>query len=301
LLVVVLVVVGWALTSPRAGAADTPALAISMSPTSQEITLNPGQTQDFTATVINDGRQDFTVRLQSQPYSVKNNYTANDFDAQTTFTQITDWITFKDEDREFTLAAGTRRQVSFTVTTPQSVPAGGQYAAISAQASLADTGGGGVMSVYQISSLVLATVDGDTVSDGKVLDHQWQAWYQTSDITTSLTVRNAGNTHFYATNRLIVEGLFGGEIARQEIDSKLVFREDSRVFNLNWTSPKPIGIYKLTHESEFLGETVRESKWIVVLPIWALLVIIVALAAIVATIVTSVKKRRNHNNKKRSQ
>jgi hypothetical protein len=289
-LVVVLAVVG-IVAAPVAPvkALPQPELALSLSPTLADLKLTAGTAVAGEVLVVNDGLVPLNIEVAALPYTINDDYSQNVFDAPSTRTQIADWITFADGDSHFRLEGSERKTVHFTITVPTSAPSGGQYAAISAHGTV--DGAGGVMATYQIASLLLTEVEGDTTRSGEVANRNFGGWSGSSQITTHLTVQNTGNTHFFVTNRLIITNWLGGaEAARVETDPKLVFGDDSRDFEIDWTADKPVGVYWLTQESEFLGDTHSLRRLLIILPIWFIIASLLTLALLIFSFIKLRKK-----------
>jgi hypothetical protein len=280
--------------SGLAGAAELqqPQLALGMMPTMQDVTLAAGESKDYEVTVVNDGTTALNIEMSAVPYTMKEDYSSNIFDAPSTRTQISQWVAFNAGEDKFRLEGSEQKIVHFTIDVPTNAPAGGQYAAITARGQI-DGESSGVNATYQIASLFLSEIDGTTVRGGEITNREYGGWYASPDVVTKLTVRNTGNTHFFVTNRLIVENVFGGgEVARVEGPSNIVFGEDERDFEVTWTSEQPIGFYYLIQESDFLGESHVERRLVVILPIWVIILCVLVLIAIIALIIASVKRRK---------
>ncbi|MCL2038584.1 DUF916 domain-containing protein [Candidatus Saccharibacteria bacterium] len=275
-------------------------VSISISPSTQRLTLDPGQTQTAEITVINSGDTPYQVRVYAAPYQVAPDYSRNIFDdPATAHSQIYRWISFAnqsdslDEAASFTLAPNARRTIEFTITIPASVPAGGQYAGIMAEV-IPPADASGVVAVRRVASLLYANINGNTIERGTVIERTWQGRYQSRNVNTSLIIENSGNTDFDAESRLLITNFFGKTVGEITEPAKLIFPGTSRRFELNWQSKGPFGIYKLTQQSRFLGQTVEESKWVFVAPtaLFIFTVLILALAIFAAAIAGLARKRR---------
>ncbi|MCL2001941.1 DUF916 domain-containing protein [Candidatus Saccharibacteria bacterium] len=267
--------------TPASAASD---ISISLSPGQQRITLNPGETVTAEVTVINSGTTEYEFVVYATPYEVAPDYSGNIFDNPATArSQISRWISFAGQAKTApsTLAPNERRVIEFTINVPDSVPAGGQYAAIMAEV-VPPPDAGGVVTVRRVASLLHAHVNGNTLEQGAITERVWRRRYASRQVNTSLTIANTGNTDFVAENSLIVQTLFGRTVSETRDPAKLVFPDTSRTFELNWQSKGPVGIYKLTQQSTFLGNTISATRWIVLIPVW------LVAAGILTLVVTSV-------------
>jgi hypothetical protein len=295
---------------------NEPSVSLSVSPAQQRLdTLNPGDTVTAETIIINSGTEGYDVKVYATPYEIADDYSHNIFDRESTYSQLYRWVTFNDPT-EFYLEPGARRTVRFTVTVPASVPAGGQYASVMAE-TVPPADATGVIAVRRIASLLYANIAGDTKTGGEITGRTWRDSCPTDltptpndakqntpcssnrDILTTLTIKNTGNTDFSAENRLIVHNIFGKQIDEVVEASKMIFPETSRTFGLNWRSTRAVGVFRLTQQSTFLNQTIEESKWIFILPVWFIITIVAVLAAVVIAVVFFIKRRQSRRRGRR--
>jgi hypothetical protein len=175
---------------------------------------------------------------------------------------------------------------------PTDAPAGGQYAGINVtvggDSAVADNSMG-VAVARQLQYRIYASVAGDTVNRGAVSAYDIPGWVKSGDLVTSLAIRNEGNTDFTATSTLSVKTLFGKEIYKTSEDDKavtFVFPEtESEVVELTMKEPK-IGIYKVTQSTMLTGRTIENAEWVIVAPVWLVVVVVVGLLALLTLGVT---------------
>ena len=68
----------------------------------------------------------------------------------------------------------------------------------------------------------------------------------------------------------------------------------TRNIRYEWDQGSSFGIYKVTINHAFLGEKSSVSRYILMLPIWLLLVLVVTVAASITTKVMRTKSRKKH-------
>jgi hypothetical protein len=273
---------------------DELAVSISVSPGQQHLSLDPGETKAAEITIINSGNFKYEARVYASTYAVAPDYTGNVFDSEaTTRSQIYRWISFGNGEpsKIIALEPGARQTVEFTISVPENVPAGGQYAGIMAEI-IPPADETGVIAVRRIASLLYANINGETINKGEITNRVWQSYYSSQDVKTSLTITNLGNTDFAVENRLTITSLFGKTIDEVVEPPKLILPETSRTFELNWRSGRRVGIYRLTQQSQFLDQTISETKLIFVIPIWFTVLVIAAIIAAVFIIIVCIKKKR---------
>lgn len=268
-------------------------IAITLSPTSQRLELEPGKITTGELTVMNDGTVDVIIRVYATPYQVTSDYTDNDFESETKWTQITRWITFGPENESelvLDMPASARETVQFTVDVPRSVPFGGQYAAIMAE-TMGDGTGSGVKAIHRVASLVYSEVAGETIKKGEVVERDWQGWYKESTIKTGLTFKNSGNIDFTVDNTLTVKSFLSDKVICEEKPKTITMLPDTdREIELNCDTGKTVGLYRITQLSEYLGEATEETRIVLIMPVYILLLIIVALIALIVVIILLIRK-----------
>ena len=276
-------------------AADNPTgkIAITLSPTSQRLDLEPGKITRGEFVVMNDGTIDTNIRIYATPYQVSSDYTTNDFESDTKWTQITRWITFGPEDDTeliLNMPASARETIQFTVKVPASVPSGGQYAAIMAE-TVGNGNGSGVQAVHRVASLVYADIAGETIKKGEVVKRDWRGWYKNSNIETSMALKNAGNIDFTVDNTLVVKGFFSGKVICEEKPKTItLLPETERKVELSCDTEKTAGLYRVTLQSEYLDENSEETRIVLVMPIYILILIIVAAVTLIIILVLLLRR-----------
>ena len=269
-------------------------IAITMSPTKQRLELEPGKTITSEVVVMNDGTLGSQIRVYATPYQVQPDYSANNFETDNQWTQITRWITFGPENQTeliLNLPASARETVQFTVKVPTSVPFGGQYAAIMAETMKNDTGSG-VQAIHRVASLVYSEVAGNTIKQGDVISRDWRGWYQESTITTSLMLKNSGNVDFAADNTLIIKDLISGKvICEEKPNAATLLPETERKIELNCDVAAAVGLYNVTQQSSFFDQIIEETRVVLVMPIYIIVLILVVIAVLVTLLIIMIKNK----------
>ena len=148
--------------------------AFTVMPMRQTIELVPGQTYTGYITVANPqvATEDFHYFATAVPYSVIGEDYQADFATRSNRTLMADWITIENPRGE--VAPNGTEKIYYTIKVPESVPAGGQYAAIavSSDTDMVARQGLNVQSVFEIASALYAVVDGETEHAGEVLENK---------------------------------------------------------------------------------------------------------------------------------
>ena len=273
--------------------------SLTFGPTSQRISLKPGETYRSSVIVSNPAmsENDLKFQLYVAPYSVANDDYDPVFDKVGTYTQIVDWITL--DKIEGTLKPNDSMEIGFTVKVPEDVPAGGQYAAIVAQdvTSFDGTNNSGVQisSISAVASVVVADVAGQTREYGEVFENNMPTFVMSAPFVASAGVKNTGNVHTDAKSVLQVWPLFSDEeiYTNEESDDngKLVLPDTTRYFFNTWGDVPAIGIFRAKQTVTIFGETSVNEKIIVICPLWLLFIVIFLIALLLICFVTVIIKK----------
>ena len=260
-----------------------------VTPMSQGFALKAGETVTGKITVINpvDSTSDMKYKINVSPYSViGENYDA-DLTSQTAQTEITKWITVKNPE-------GT---IEFTINVPETAPGGGQYAALMIQSDPGENVDDAmVQSVFEITSIVYAEIDGETIHKGAITSNNVPSFSTNPNISVDTTLVNEGNTHEYATVKLDVTNVLDGEsIYSYEDDDRLVSEVilpgTTRLLSKSINNVPSLGIISVNQTVEYMGETSVVAHHIIICPIWFMILVGVTLCTLIATIIKIVHHR----------
>ena len=146
--------------------------SISISPVSKILQLSANSVYEDTFTVSNNGNTDMKFEVYAAPYAYTYSETDDTyqlgFNKESTYTQITRWITFKQTDDNYaekatyTAAPNSGVDVTYRIATPESIPAGGQYAVLFAHTLTADTNSSGIKTEASPGLVVYGRAEGET-------------------------------------------------------------------------------------------------------------------------------------------
>lgn len=271
-------------------------------PMSQRISLQPGKTYEGDITVVNpaDAKNDFSYKAAVAPYSV----TENDHDDYTidlikdsSYTTLSKWI--KIDEPKGKIKPNESKKVHFTITVPENAPAGGQYAAITISSDEASENSEGVnvKNVFEMASIIYASVSGETVREGEILENNVPGFILNPPAKVSAMISNKGNIHEDADITITVSDFFTGNVIlpTEEDDgnySEIVMPETTRYIEREVNNLPALGIVKVNQTIYYNGKSSTVEKDILICPIWFMALVVLTIAAIVATIVHLVKKHR---------
>ena len=194
--------------------------ALAISPMSQRVVLNPGETYQGGITVSNpaNSSEDLYYAVSIGSYSsVKaegsKDYSDWDVETVTSYNDIMDWITI--DNPKGVVKPNGQVLVSFKINVPEDAPAGGQYATLlvreDAEARGEDDGNVAVTEVMQMASIIYAEVAGETVKEGVITENSIPGLILSNTLEATSLAKNSGNVHTDIEYVLQVWPLFSDE------------------------------------------------------------------------------------------
>ena len=270
-----------------------------VTPMSQDFDLEPGGTYTGGITVANpsDADGDFAYIVSMAPYSViGENYEA-DLATQSNRSMMTSWIEI--DSPKGVLKPNESATINFTITVPESAPAGGQYASllVTEDVDAAASQGVKVNSVFEIASLIYADVAGETVYGGEVLENNIPSFVIATPVNVGALISNTGNVHQTATTVLEVKNLITGEtILPTEQNSgrygETIMPETTRQTSYDIANLPVVGVVQISQTIYYNGESSVEIKDILICPLWFIVVTVLIIGGMIFGIVFGVKKYR---------
>ena len=279
--------------------------SLTFGPTSQRISLKPGEKYRSSVIVSNPATSEGNTkfRLFVAPYTITNDPYDTSFDQINTYTQMADWITLDQTEGE--LKPNDNIEIGFTVEVPETAPAGGQYAAIVAQdmTNIGNGGGGNVQiaNISAVASVVVADVAGQAREYGEIFENNMPTFVMNAPFVASAGVKNTGNVHTDAKSILQVWPLFSDEEIytneESEDNEQLVLPDTTRYFFNTWEDVPAVGIFRARQTVTIFGETAVNEKIIVVCPLWLLFIMIFLIALLLIWFATIIVKKIRKNKK----
>ena len=273
--------------------------AFTLMPMSQKISLKPGEVYEGSVKVINPSyaTEDFEYKAEVTPYGViGEDYTA-DLLSESDRTTISKWI--KIQEPTGTIKPNESKEVKFTITVPENVPAGGQYAtiAISSNKKASDSEGVSVQNVFEMASIIYADIAGETIHEGEILENNVPGFVLTTPVTISALLNNNGNIHEVATFTVTVSDVFTGNVIlptdeNAGVYSEYIMPETTRYTEREVSDLPALGLIKINQTINYNGQVSTVEKNVFICPIWFLILMILTVAAIITSIIMLVKKHR---------
>lgn len=297
------------------------ATSISISPVSKFLQLEANKQYEDSFKVSNAGSQPLKFEVHVSPYAFTQEEGGEDyklgFNRETAYTQMTRWITFKDANGnfvanpKFTADPGASVEITYRISTPASIPAGGQYAVLFAH-TLSDSNAGGIKTEASPGLIIYGRSVGDTITTGEMRDlklSQSKTVYENKDgkqvetnknlINATAKVKNTGNVDFMAVGTLKVEGIFGRSYYETPSTKGRVsiIPETELSVSDTWDETPYFGIFKATWTVTAAGQTETISQVIFLLPLPVIVIALLLLTIIIVWVTIVIRKRKERRSK----
>ena len=281
---------------------EKPSMRIQISPVENRVTLNANETNEYTFNVDNTGSEGYSFKVYTNPYSVVNEQYNPSFSNQNAYTQVSRWITFKNDAGEYSaeatysVEAGQRKEVTYKITVPSDIPGGGQYAIIFVEAIPKDDNGGGIRTVSRLGLRVFGRTNGETKEKAEILNHNMDSFYMSGKIKTSGIIKNSGNADFNAVVKFKVEKIFGG-IVYEDSKGYDVLPDTTRNIELVWNETPAFGIYRITSTLNALDQSRSTTKIVLIIPVFMIVILLMLLTITIAWFIILYRKRQAQKSK----
>lgn len=281
---------------------NTGGVKVQISPNIQKMELDPGAVYKNNFTITNNGSTPFSYKLVVSPYSVEDTTYAPIYSVENAYTQITNWISFDDKEFEGVVEPAISKVINYTVTVPDDVPSGGQYAVIFVQSKEASETGESIQTIASPGLVLVARVNGDTRETGEIKDLNIPTFLLNPPVSASATFVNDGNVDVEAKMTLKIENYFSGEViydGTKEPLEKTLFPGTTRDLSISWSNVPRLGILKVTLSAEYPGDAAVKTRTVFICPIWFIALIV--LFIIVIIIRATAGRRENRRTRANSR
>lgn len=306
LLALIILIIGIILV-PRANATRGD-INISVSPMKESVVLNPGDTYKSSFLVSNPGysEQDLYYHIDILPFYVDEDYNPvfskeinNDKQLMNEWVKVT-------AGEKGVIPPNEAVRVEYEIDVPESAPAGGQYACLSAVTDIEPSGEGGINigEGLAINHVILAEITGNTIISGEILDVGLQSFLLGGKMTAYSTVKNDGNVHGLATYELKVYPLFSDEPIynnEEEVENHFILPGRTYYNKTIWEETPMMGIFNVSYVVEFQGMKSEVHKMVVICPWWIIFIIILGIVLLVLRIVSLTKLEKMAKQKKKEE
>ena len=290
------------------------ATSISISPVSKVLQLEPNKVYEDSFKISNNGSSALNFEVYASPYS----YTFSEeedeyrlgFSHENDYTQITRWITFKDtdgnyvENPHFTAEPESSVEITYKISTPSSIPAGGQYAVLFAHTISEQTEASGIRTEASPGLIIYGRANGETIITGEISNLAINKTLKSNDeiknvINASAKVKNTGNVDFMASGQLKITGIFGRSYYETPSNRGRVsvIPEAELTVSDMWEDTPYFGLFNATWTVMAAGQEESTTQMVLLLPAPIIVIMILLLTIIVVWIIIMVRKRRERRSR----
>lgn len=214
-----------------------------ITPLIREANANPGSTFTGKVEVTNtgDSTRTYTPIVRDFQASDDPNSGAPQFVETSDEQSVSQWVSFT--DKTLTIGAGKKASINYTVKVPSNATPGGHYGAVIASVQGDPAQGTGVTVQPEVGSLLLVTVSGQQVVDGKVIDFKpYNKVFSFDPVSFSAVVRNSGNVHIKPVGSIDITGPANVTVNVNSSKSS-VLPNSTRNFTASYENGLPFGKY----------------------------------------------------------
>ena len=270
-----------------------------VTPMSQRVSLEPGQVYEGMIKIIcpASATVDFNYKVGVSPYGVVGEDYSADLMSESNWTQIANWI--KIEEPTGSIKPNETKEIKFTITVPKDAPGGAQHAALTVSQN--DTGSNSngltVENVFEMASIIYASVAGETKHDAKILENEVPGFSANTPIVVSAKLDNHGNVYENASITIKAKNMLTGEtiLPTDENDgvySEIVMPDTTRNATRSIEGLPMLGLVKIEQTVIYNGESSEVVKDVLICPIWFMFLVFATIGAIIFTIVQIIRKHR---------
>jgi hypothetical protein len=276
------------INSSTAHAASTPSQAITLSPASTDVAVDPGATASKTVDIINSGNNSFNVTTSRAPYYVS----GLDYDPH--FTQLpgtvdaSAWVHLSVNTT--TVAANTTITMPYTVEVPAGTPAGGYYAVIFVETST-DDAKTGVVSHNRVGDILYITVNGNIKSGGNITGDALPSFSFIGSIPITTKISNSGGVHFITQAVYTVTDMTGHKVFTATTE-RYILPQTEREITSTWSPQSVFGIFTVHRSATIAGvvTSLPDQKIIVINP-WLFVVAAFLIGILIGIPVQKARRR----------
>lgn len=229
------------LFSPLFSQAST---GLTVQPVKVLYTINPGQSVTGTITLSNAGDSEALVTPSVQDFVPSAGTSNIQFTGRAPgVTSVQDWVSLDVPPQGFNMNVGDTRQIGFTIAAPSDAEPGSHFGAILFKATDASSASQALKVGTQVGVLVLVTIPGNHLEQGKIDSFKTAAFIQKGPVSFDLLFENTGTAYFQPQGTVTIKNLFGRVVGTAPVDGQIVLPTGSRDITISWPANLLLGPY----------------------------------------------------------
>lgn len=214
---------------------------LTVSPPSQEVTVDPGGTATVKAKLRNPGSTTLPIAVHVEDFTAKGDEGQVELTANSPYS-VASWATISPS--EFQLAPGETKEVTAVIKAPQNA-AGGHFGSFIFEVKAANSGGNASVA-QEIASLFLVKVSGTVDEKLDLKSISAPSYSEFGPISFDMQFANTGNVHTKAYGLVNVTDMFGRKVADIVVPGVNIFPNAERIVKASLDKKFLIGNYTVT-------------------------------------------------------
>lgn len=254
--------------------------SLEISPPTQEMTADPGQTITLKAKIRNRTPVSLPIKVRLEDFIAQGEEGSVALSARSKW-PITAWSTVS--PTEFTLTSGQSEEVTATVRVPSTGVAGGRYGSFVFSAGASGQKSGGASISQEVASLFLIRISGPVVENLRIDSFIVPFFSEFGPVKFAVNFYNSGNIHMKPSGVIAVTDMFGRKAADVKLDPANVFPEANRILTTTWDQKFLIGKYTATaylYSGGSKNQSLTATATFIVFPLRIAVIIILGLVVL---------------------
>jgi len=228
---------------------------IVISPTTFELTANPGEKISNKLKIYNPGTEPLFIEMEAQDFTtVGEEGQVVVKETESDLFSLAKWVI--PWPKNFTLSPGEEKIVDFSIVVPLSAEPGGHYATIMAAAKSSIEGTTGLAVAQKTGALVLLTVAGQIQENLLIKKFEAPSFSEYGPIPFKIHFENAGTVHIKPQGFISVTNIFDEKIIDIPFPQHNIFPGKMRTLEAQWDEKWLFGKYTATLVGSYgLGNT----------------------------------------------
>ncbi len=249
--------------------------SLSVSPPTQEISADPGSTIKVKAKIRNGSNQNLPIQVSIQGFIASGDEGQVALTNNNTYS-VSNWTTV--EPQSFSLAPGTDKEVTATITIPKDA-AGGRYGSFLFGVKPPSANGSAATISQQVASLFLLKINGPTKENLTISEFKAPKFQEFGPVPFTLKFSNRGNIHVKVYGLINITDMFGNTTQNVVVKARNVFPNADRIATATLSKTFLIGKYTATALMYFgsKNELITQSTTFYVFPIRIVIAVIIVL------------------------
>ncbi len=270
--------------------------SITLSPVDVHYELDPGQVKNGDFALINDGTNEYDVKIYANSYTVTTEDYLTDLQSVSSLgTDMQIWVSLS--QNKFRIKPGEKVSVPYTLTVPANATPGSHTGVIFAETQQIEKTSG-IVTNKRVGLVMYANIKGDYQLKGTADSATIPFLQTTAPLSAKTKFYNKGNAFYVGKVTTKVSDIFGNNKFTEEREYTIL-PDKPRKINITWQNSDAVGLYKVAVTTQVPDDTHTTEGYVLMLPIWLIAALLMALVGSVAYIVMRKRKEPAYRSNRR--